>query len=139
MSATDPYAYYSVENYSIRQLVPVTGYVAVIALENGDDTYSLHPIPLDFLAVALVTTTRYKRLKERNGLNSIKLDESTRWDVAAVEFCDGYLNVLNEASNFAGICKVGDKIDEITGCLESDYRSKLKPTNIDQPPHVGIM
>jgi hypothetical protein len=112
---------WSYEEYELLQVVLTREFEAVYAGEKDGD--GLHPLTswrVDAIGVARVTTRyvvgeigkRIHRVVRKTVVN----------EIVGLEFEDGYWQVCNEASNFAGLMKSGGDIREATGCLNvADY------------------
>ena len=116
--------------YDILSVVPAANLLAVFAyeIESGEDAgmYELVAEPIRFLAVCKVTTKHCRGVKGEIG--KVKIDyEESRNEVCGLQLYEGgVFEVVNEASNFAGLMYEGDDINQCTGHLEYNITKKLK-------------
>lgn len=77
--------------------------------------------PIHFVGVAKVTTLFFeKRDDEKYGRQVDTEFIGTK--VVGLDLCEGFFQVCNEASNFAGLMREGDDIDRTNYCLSHrDY------------------
>jgi hypothetical protein len=86
--------------------------------DDAPGKYRLISEPLHAVGVAKVTR------EIRNRIGVIRSDEST--EIVALELCsDGTWYVCEEASNYAGMCPVGEDISAVTSNLGGDYLNNL--------------
>jgi hypothetical protein len=97
------------EAYEILSLCPANGVMAVYA-DDVEGGYELKAEPLTHIAVASCIKRRF----ENHQLVSEFELENT---VVGIDFSDGYMQICNEAFNFAGLLQPGQDIERATGSL----------------------
>jgi len=116
--------YWQVKDYTIRQIMPATGFVAVFAMDSEtSDKCWLESVPIDLLAVVDVVE---KTLEGKIGAVGREVGREEYTDVVGLELDDGFFQVVNDASNFAGLQRVGEDINDAIGSLHVEYRRKLE-------------
>lgn len=119
------YVYWTYSDYRILQIMPGDGYLVVYAMEKDGKTY-LESRPCEMLAVVDVTTVDYRRHKSAKLSDYEEIEKNESSDVAALCLSGGWWEVCNQDSNYAGMCRVGEDISEVTGYLTRDYLKKLE-------------
>jgi len=104
--------------------MPATGFVAVFAMDSEtSDKCWLESVPIDLLAVVDVVE---KTLEGKIGAVGREVGREEYTDVVGLELDDGFFQVVNDASNFAGLQRVGEDINDAIGSLHVEYRRKLE-------------
>lgn len=124
-ASNDGYDRWNYDSFEIMQAFHVSGYQAVLC----DDEGLLYTEPVEFLAVCKVTTIYLKRrIEDRDkhipGFPDEDEDEDVRTEIVPLYLMDGFFQFYPEGINYAGLCKVGDDIEEATGCLGEPYYEK---------------
>ena len=128
------YVYWEYVEYILEQIVLTSDFQFVLCLEDDGRPAYLEGFPLDALAVATATTHFMRAPAPRDFKASeedYRASESVK-DVVGLELVDGYFQIVNEAANFAGICKKGDDATKVDGCLSVEYLDKLKKAKQNQ-------
>jgi hypothetical protein len=121
----DTYHYWEAKRYEVRQIVLTDKYQAVYAeREDNEGSYHLKAYTIHALGVALVTTKHFKRPKDATGRPTLE-DEHSDWEIVGLELLEGYFDVVNECSNFAGLLAEGQDIHSAIGELDYDLCKQL--------------
>jgi hypothetical protein len=100
------------EVYEVLSLCPANGVMAVYA-DDVEGGYELRPEPLTHIAVA----SCIEKIFEDGHL----VDELKHNTVVGVDFSEGYMQICNDAANFAGLLEPGQDIYKATGGLRGRY------------------
>jgi hypothetical protein len=115
---------WSHDNYELLQAFQCKGVLSVWAMEdeNNPGKHKLEAIPIHFMAVAKVTTRYFQKPTGANYRSVQQYREPyTETRLVGLDLADGYFEVCEEASNFAGYCMEGDDISKATGCLDGKF------------------
>jgi hypothetical protein len=99
-------------------------YLAVWADEAADGSVELNAAPIQALGVARGIRKTYEQREGQQVPSVVRTDHAT--DIVGLELKEGYWTVINESENFAGLCRKGEDIYQAIGCLNGDYRGRLK-------------
>ena len=127
------YDYWTGSDYKIIQLIldVPTEYKAIWAFadDEKDAVHGPHHLEareIEALGVVEVTQTTYRRAKDQGG-RGVAVETSEYNSVVALELADGYWQVCNDCSNFAGIMREGQALGDCIGELDSTWRKLLPP------------
>jgi hypothetical protein len=108
--------------YQVRQIALTDDYLAVYADDEAEDgSVSLYATPVEALGVADEITRTFDRDGRLIGAPVV-----IPGVIVGLELADGYFEVSNECSNFAGLCRKGKDIYQATGCLRGELVGRLK-------------
>jgi hypothetical protein len=112
--------------YKVLSFQLTRDFVAVFAEEAPDGLVDLEAQSIDAVGVARVTRRMF--LVDESGAEVIghEREPDVITDVVGLWLADGYFQIVNESSNFAGLARVGDDISQATGCLEGSLLRRLR-------------
>ncbi len=116
------------DSYEVLNITPCTGYLAVWAVdcEDGSGECEMWSHPVDALSVARVTTTFLERPFGSSKVGVEYAQREVRNKIVGLELLDGWFDVVQDADNFAGLCREGDDIQQMDGCLKPKYHERLR-------------
>lgn len=125
---------FTTKDYKLLSVVLTDKVFAVLAQEHPEGGHYLERFPLDAIGVASVVESYWEVIRDDN--DSHVSDRIIRSDppyrhIVGLELAEGWFQIINEASNFAGLCKEADDPYECTGELNMSKYCELKP-----PPPV---
>lgn len=115
---------WEVTSHTLRQIVLTDDYLAVFTQDEPDGSLSLHAEPVQALAVARAVTTTYEHREGERRPDELWKEHAT--EVVGLELTKGYWQVVNEMCNFAGLCRKGEDIYRVTGCVRAGDLSRIK-------------
>jgi hypothetical protein len=124
-------------DYKLIQFQLTREYLVVYAVECEDrpGKCRLEACPVDALGLAVVTEWENEIAYDDHGVPGARVGRGllgrTREIVGLVLDEEGVFGICNEWSNFAGLCRVGDDIGNVTGCLSSGFLDNLVREPVD--------
>lgn len=110
------------KTFKLLQIMPANGEYAIYAHEDG----TLDITKVDMLAIAKVTTIeRYGHTAVNDCRFNKEKVVDTDNEIVAIQLREGYFNICNEDSNFAGLCYENQDPWECLGSLEWHRNEKF--------------
>ena len=116
---------FTVSDFKLLQVFPVTDYLAVYAEEDQDDPtkYKLVAHPIHLLALADVVESTIES-GDGKPVRVLSIHDPFR-AIVGVDLSEGGFDICNEDRKFAGICREGDDISKVDWHLNIEYAETL--------------
>lgn len=107
---------FEIDTYELMSFQIVAGYVAVLADRDDAGETTLSFMAVDGIGLARKVTQFVEGYVGECYDTETHAREVTT-EMVGVWLEGGYWKIINEVTNFAGLCRAGDDIYEATGCL----------------------
>jgi len=116
---------YTITTREVIQVFPANGAKAVFWDDSDPENLILYTLDCHFLGLATVTEKTY--IKATYGQDYPSDEEPIRYnEIVAIDISDGYMQLFDEDSNFAGIAMPRQHIYKCLGKMPFKLRDKVK-------------